>query len=361
MSDSSLGRKVGRVVARQHRKSGADEIAVSVFCEKTGETVHAAAGQQVGGPVDAQTPFFLASTTKLFATALVLQLRSEGLLELDEPITRYLGAATLSGLHRIGGRDFSGEITVRHLLSHTSGLPDYFEEKRRDGSRLATSLLAGTDARWSLDDVLAATRHDLAPHFRPGEARKALYSDTNHQLLGGVIESVTDQPLAQLVKVRIADRLALTRTYLFDADTASTRPAVLPLRNSASRPAIPQAIESTRLDGGGVSSSAELLEFIRAFFDGRLFPAEDVPALFDWRAVFFPLQYGVGVMRLKLPWFFSPFAPQPELVGHSGISGAFAFWSPEKRVFLSGTVNQLANRSLPYRFMLQVLAAVEPA
>ncbi len=358
MSDTSLGQKIHRIVAQQHSKPGSDEIAVSVFSGNTGETVHSASGLHEGGPIDEQTPFFLASTTKLFATALALQLRSEGLLELDAPIAKYLGAATMSGLHRIGGHDFSSEITVRHLLSQSSGLPDYFEGKRRDGSRLATNLLAGTDARWSLEDVLAAARHDLAPHFRPGEARKAVYSDTNHQLLGRIFEGLTDLPLAQLVKVRIADRLGLTRTYLFEAATASTQPAVLPLRNVTSRPAIPQAIESTRLDGGGVSSSAELLEFTRAFFDGRLFPAEDLPGLFDWRAVFYPLQYGVGVMRFKLPWYFSPLAPQPELLGHSGISGAFAFWCPAKNAVLAGTVNQLANRSLSYRFMLQVLAAV---
>jgi D-alanyl-D-alanine carboxypeptidase len=358
MSNSGLQAKIDRIANRQIGKSAVGEIAVSLHSARTGETIHSAAGTDQGLPVDHRTPFFLASTTKLFATAIILQLQSEGRLQLDDPAARYLSAPALSGLHAIGGREFTGAINIRHLLAHTSGLPDYFEEKRKDQSRLATGLLAGHDAKWSVEDVIAAARDQLVPHFPPGEGRRAFYSDTNYQLLGQIIELLSERPLSQVVEQRIAARLQLSETYLFEASRAAQRTPVIPLRNGTSRPAIPLAIESTRLDGGGVSTSAELLELIRAFFGGKLFPSEYLPHLFDWRAVFFPLQYGVGVMRFKLPWLFSPFAPQPELLGHSGISGAFAFYCPERDAYLAGTVSQLASRSLPYRFMLGVLGAL---
>lgn len=358
MSATGLQAKLDRIVAAQLGKSGVGEITVSIHTTPAAETVHSAAGADGSRHIDHRTPFFLASTTKLLGTAMTLQLQSEGRLRLDDPIARFFPAAALAGLHRIDGREFTEAITVRHLLSHTSGLPDYFEEKRRDGTQFATGLLAGTDARWSLDDVIVAARDDLAPHFQPGAGRRAHYSDTNYQLLGRIIEQVAERPLVQAVEERIATRLGLSETYLFEASRAADRTPVMPLRNGPSRPEIPLAIESTRLDGGGVSTSAELLELIRAFFGGRLFPAEYLPQLYDWRAIFFPLQYGIGVMRFELPWFFSPFARQPELLGHSGISGAFAFWSPRRDAFVAGSVNQLANRSLPYRFMLKALMAL---
>jgi hypothetical protein len=75
----------------------------------------------------------------------------------------------------------------------------------------------------------------------------------------------------------------------------------------------------------------------------------------QWNKIFFPLEYGIGLAKFKLPRIFSPFKPMPELLGHSGLSGAFAFYAPEKDVFLTGTVNQISNPDISYRLMLQLL------
>jgi len=350
--------RLRRILQAQLGRQHVHEIAVSVLDAGSGAVEHAAAGAYGKLSIDEQTPYFLASTTKLFATTLVMQLRSEGVLRLDDPITGLFGDGALAALHRVAGRDHTGAITIQHLLAHTSGLPDYFDQKRKDGTRFAGPLLGGEDRQWSLGDVISASRDEMRPHFPPGEDRKAFYSDTNYQLLGGIIERVTGKSLADNVEERIARPLGLKNTYLCASDMAPDRTPVLPLRNGRARPHIPRAIESTRLDGGGVSTSAESLAFIRAFFEGGLFPAGYLAEMEDWRSIFFPLQCGVGVLRFELPWFFSPFKRQPVLIGHSGISGAFAYYCPERRIYLAGTVNQLASRSLPYRFMLSILSAL---
>jgi hypothetical protein len=59
-------------------------------------------------------------------------------------------------------------------------------------------------------------------------------------------------------------------------------------------------------------------------------------------------------MRFRLPRIFSPFQAQPELIGHSGLSGAFAFYAPAKRTFITGTVNQLAYPDTSFRLMLKL-------
>jgi len=56
----------------------------------------------------------------------------------------------------------------------------------------------------------------------------------------------------------------------------------------------------------------------------------------------------------------SPLAPQPELLGHSGLSGAFAFNAPERGTYLAGTVNNLARPDRSYRLMLRLLGAARP-
>ena len=74
-------------------------------------------------------PYFIASTTKLFTTALILKLRHEGKLNLDDKVGKFIDPAILAGLHVYKGREYSQELTIRHLLAHTSGLPDYFQDK----------------------------------------------------------------------------------------------------------------------------------------------------------------------------------------------------------------------------------------
>jgi hypothetical protein len=58
-------------------------------------------------------------------------------------------------------------------------------------------------------------------------------------------------------------------------------------------------------------------------------------------------------MYSKLPRVFSPFAAPPSFMGHSGLSGTVAFWCPEKKRFICGTVNQIADPGTSYRLMLK--------
>ena len=346
-----------RVISAQLGKSEVREITVSVFHTESGETYCAASGSHKGEAISENTLFFIASTTKLFATIIMCQLRAEGRLSFDDKMAKFLTSQDFDSLLILNGTDKTGDIDLRHLLSHTSGLPDYFEQKRMDGTNFADALLNGQDRAWSVYDVLIATRGALKPlGYSPGQTKKAFYSDTNFQLLGAVIEAVTGISLAQNVEARIAQPLQLNQTYLYSESAAKAHLPVLPMRNGTQQIHIPNTIESTRLDGGGVSNSTELLTLIRAIFDGQLFPAAYLNELQNWRPIFFPLHYGVGIMKFELPRIFSLLQEQPSLIGHSGISGAFAFHCPAKSLYIAGTVNQLANRGLPYRFMLKIAA-----
>ena len=66
---------------------------------------------------------------------------------------------------------------------------------------------------------------------------------------------------------------------------------------------------------------------------------------------------GKGIMRFRLPRIFSPFNAQPELVSHSGLSGASAIYAPSARTFITGTVNQIAYPDTSFRLMLRLLNA----
>ena len=82
------------------------------------------------GELATDTPYFIASTTKLYMTAVILMLEEQGAIKLDDRIDQYLPDEVISGLHVLKGVDYSRQLTIRHLLAHTSGLPDYFEGKQ---------------------------------------------------------------------------------------------------------------------------------------------------------------------------------------------------------------------------------------
>ena len=90
--------------------------------------------------------FCAASTTKLIVTIVTMQLVAEGRIALEDRMADHLPADLITGLHRKGGQDHTGQITIRHLISNQSGLRDYFSLKGPDGRRPADALMEGEDS-----------------------------------------------------------------------------------------------------------------------------------------------------------------------------------------------------------------------
>jgi D-alanyl-D-alanine carboxypeptidase len=302
---------------------------------------------------DGDRPYFIASTTKLFTTAIVMQLRNEGLIRLDDPIGDHLGPDVTRGLNVHGGVDRSADVTVRQLLSHTSGIPDYFERKRPDGSTLLSDILRA-DRGWSFEETLEIAR-SLEPTNPPGEAKKATYADTNYQLLGAVIEARTGRMFEPALRERILAPLGLSSTWLFTRATLERYDEVAPVLNGTRPVRIPQAMASFGPDGGIVSTATEQVTFLRAFVAGELFPRSFLDEMTsEWRRWRFPLEYGVGIMRFALPRVMTLGRAFPPMIGHSGASGAVLFHSPVRELFVAATVNQIAKRSLSYQLLSRV-------
>ena len=194
--------------------------------------------------------------------------------------------------------DYSDEITIRHLLSNTSGLPDYFEQKGENGRSLKDELISGKDEKWRFEDAITISKN-MTPHFRPGQKNKAYHSDTNFQLLGKIIESVTGMTFSKALEKHIFQPLKLEKTYL-DRDSADTFPEIMYYK---SKPLpIPMAMSSFGPDGGIVSTADESMIFLKAFFDETLFPKEYLDEMKEWNKIFFPLQYGTGILNTLCEW-----------------------------------------------------------
>jgi CubicO group peptidase (beta-lactamase class C family) len=65
-----------------------------------------------------------------------------------------------------------------------------------------------------------------------------------------------------------------------------------------------------------------------------------------------------GIHLFKLPWIFNPTGAVPYFIGHSGLSGALVYYSPEENIYIAGTVNQLAYNDLSFRTMISLVLQI---
>lgn len=310
------------------------------------------------GPTD--RPYFIASVTKLFTTAVTMQLRSEDAFTLDTPVAHILDEQTLHGLVVHDGVDYATKITVGQLLAHTSGIPDYYEQPGADGIALADRILE-EDRFWSFEELLEQSRQLPSP-FIPGHPGIAHYSDTNYQLLGLVIETCTGERVDAAVRHRVIDPLGLRHTWHFTPDTLDRYDEVAPVHRTRRPLRIPAALASSPSDGSIVSTAADQLRFLRAFVSGELFPKPYLDGMTaQWNrldAHFGPLRFGVGLMQFTLPRWQTLFMHLPAMIGHSGSFGTVLYHAPDSDLYVAGTVNQTTPRSLPYPLLARISMAL---
>ena len=97
------------------------------------------------GNMKIDSPYYIASINKLFISAIILRLINEGRLTFEDTLAKFLPSNIITGLHVYEGKDYSAEINILHMLSQTSGLPCYLEDKSSDGTSIIKELEAGID------------------------------------------------------------------------------------------------------------------------------------------------------------------------------------------------------------------------
>lgn len=146
-------------------------------------------------PNTPQTKFLIGSITKQFTATLIMQLVAQKKLSLDDPITKYLTDYPKA----TGDR-----VTIRHLLSHTSGIPSYTDDE---------ALMNRRDQPATQQEIVAVFK-DLPLQFEPGSTFR--YSNSNYFLLGQIIEKITGESYEQYLRAHILKPLGMNNTGYMD-------------------------------------------------------------------------------------------------------------------------------------------------
>lgn len=282
------------------------------------------------GGMSCDSPFFIASISKLYTHAMAFVLIDKQLLAYTSRLVDLLPA------DKVGCLPNAQEINVRHLIDQTSGFANHELDKLPDGTVLFEEVLRhdrAVDVAESLRLVAA-----LPPKGKPGS--RAYYADINALLLGEICQTLTGKTLPALLAEIICQPLALKNTHYCTADKNN----IVPIYNGSHAAFWLKYLSAQMAQGGIVATNYELMQFLQAFMRGQLFSENHLTHPDFRRIQFIPLKYGSGMMQLKIPRILSPFVPAPEIIGHSGSSGSFAFYCPSKDVFITGTINQLQHR-----------------
>jgi len=319
------------------------------------------ANQENQLPMTEKTPIYLASVTKLFTATAIMRLYEMGLISLDDPMSKYLPEKLINGIQIYKGIDYSDKITIKELLSHTSGIPDYYEERPKGGKNLFEILLENQESSWTPDEEISRARDSLKPNFEPG--KDASYSDTNFQLLGKIIEVITGKTLQENYEQFFIRPLGLKNTWMTCNSTTQSTLSV------PAAEVFYKNINITRMrsngsywaDGGLVSTVEEMIIFMEALNEGRIVNKGTLELMKHWHKLNqFPLQYGFGMMYLKLPWYLNVMMKMPPIYGHSGTTGSFLYYSEDMDLYIAGSINQTETGLMPKSIILMnnVLVAI---
>lgn len=258
----AVAQDAGRMDQIVRAAAEAGDFSGAVLVARDGEILldrgYGLANREWDVPNTGDTRFRLASVTKQFTAVAILVLAERGLVDLDAPVKTYLADAPAAW----------DAVTVRHLLNHTSGVPNFTSFPDYAASRTRPTTPAELIARF----------HDRPLDFAPGE--RWAYSNSGYVLLTAIIEKAGGKPYAAFVQEALFQPLGM-------ADSGyDSRETVLARRASGYSRGPGGVVNAEYLDmsipqgaGGLYSTTRDLLKWEQGLFGGRLLKPESLAEL----------------------------------------------------------------------------------
>ncbi|MFD8570777.1 serine hydrolase domain-containing protein [Streptomyces sp. NPDC059639] len=299
------------------RDTGAVGVHAEVMSPDARDSAYAGtAAMNTKRPMPRDGRFRIGSATKTFTATVVLQLVGEGRMSLEDTVEQWL-----PGLVRANGNE-GGQITVRQLLQHTSGIPDVGPEIPALNS--ANGYRAERFRTYSPEELVGLAMRHRPTFSPPGDGWS--YSNTNYILAAMIIHKVTGRVWAREVKDRIIRPLKLR-----DTSTPGVFPSILgPHAQAYTAFGTGTDTDVTKLNssmavgsGSIISTARDLNRFYAALLGGRLLaPAQLDEMATTMRAPELGVRYGLGLAEIPLPCGGSFFGHRGELLGYVAWGGA---------------------------------------
>lgn len=249
-------------------------------------------------PVTGRSVFQICSITKPFTAMGVMLLWQDGKLSIDDPIIKYLPHFSSS----------AKDVTIRQLLSHTSGIRDYDLRPETEGEKCVDNTLPDLEKWFRTLDLISP----------PGE--KWAYQNTGYALLGRLIQKVSGKSYGEFLKERIFDPLAMSDTRMLSYESVIARRAKgYAFENGKFVNGVHIDPEVEFASGGLVSTTTDLAKLDAALFTDKLLRATTLKEM--WSHALF--KDGSPVNSYGLGFGVTPYKGRSR-VGHTGGCPGFA-------------------------------------
>lgn len=301
--------------------------------------------------------FHCASIDKVMTAVAVARLVERDVLTLDAPLGQVLPTADLADLPVARGVDLATDATVEHLLTHTAGLPDWFDPPRGQEVEASMSrVVRQPDRIWTRDEILDQVK-GMEPIGRPGE--RFMYSDTAYILLGRVLEEATGLRYADVLAREAFDPAGMRSSSVpFDDDFSVGRLTELNMAPMwLGRREVSRAGCLSVGWGSVVTTPDDLVRLSEALHGGELVSARTLAHLARPRHRLRPgIHYGAGLVTLR----FEEFMPGllrglPRPLGGLGLSATHLFHYPQQGVHV--VLNFHSTRAMSSSFQTQIAIA----
>jgi len=226
---------------------------------------------ELGVPNQPDNKFLIGSITKQFTATAIMQLQEQGKLDVDDPISAYLPDYP---------KPTADRVTLRHLLSHTSGIPSYTDN---------ASFMANRTIDMPLDSLMA--RFDRLPlQFEPGT--KWYYSNSGYVVLGAIIEKVSGESYEDYLREHIFEPLGMQNTgYCHNDRIITGRAQGYTIDNDGNISNAPEIAMTIPFSAGALYSTVgDLLKWDRALYTDKVLSKKSLQEM--WTPVL--NEYGYG-------------------------------------------------------------------
>ncbi|WP_105616404.1 serine hydrolase domain-containing protein [Vallitalea okinawensis] len=288
-----------------------------------------------GEPISVNSPYHIASIGKTLTTTIFYMLDEEGILSVQDPINLYIEEVMLEDLFVYGGGDYSSQVTIEHLLTHTSGVACFFDGPVVEGYGMQELMIVEPDKYWTPEELIDFSREYQVPVGIPGETFN--YSDTGYMLLMLILEKVMGIPYYQVFHDKLFDPLGMRDSYVmletspFNEGTED----ILGMKLDGKDISKSKVLSVGRSDGGVVSTTGDLLIFFNALQNGELISQQSFEQMKSFDKIYDKgIMYGSGMMSFNLKELALIFPGLPTIYGGVGTSGTFMMYDESKDLYI---------------------------
>lgn len=301
-------------------------------------------------------PFHTASIGKVFTAVLILRMVERGMIRMGQSIADLLDAEVLKDLFVYRGVDYAKQVTVAHLLNHTSGVADYFSAAIQPGYTFQQYVVHHAEKLWTPSTLLDITRQFQQPIAKPGE--RFHYSDTGYILLGLIVQQVSGHSFHSQLHDEIFDPIGMENSYLafYSQPKAQPTPSILPMYLNDVDISKFQSLSCDWAGGGVISTPVDLVRFHRALYADKLVSHAHLRQMVNCVHKFRSgLWYGMGMMEVHFDEFFFLLGGLPRMQGHIGILSTHMFAIPQQDIHVVINLGDAGQMKTSFQLLIDIM------